>query len=128
MANILSLQKTDGVSAPERENRNGVEQDLVRNRITYSDEGGTGTSEFVLRNTATNAKAVAVVVTTSALPASDIGNTLTAEFSYYDEAAREWTDYASSVTIDEIGPGILVRIRRRVVAQGSTIPRTTSAR
>lgn len=68
MPNILALLHNNGSTAVSTEIRNGVEQPVIEVDLTYSQNGGEGRSEFILRNTTSDNDALNVEINTPTNP------------------------------------------------------------
>lgn len=95
----------------------------TRGRITYSelttdlthggDSPGEGVKEFLLQNVTSEMNVTTLEIRTLEQPFHAQGGTLSAEWSYFDEGKGEWTLYAPSHTVRNLGPGKTLRVRRR---------------
>ncbi len=128
MANILSVFESDGTTPLQIQYRGGIPQPLFRVRLTYSEDGGTGFSEYVIRNTSATSRAIRVKVSTTQKPTDpDGGGQLLQEWAQQDPKTEIWSVYAETVEIPEISPGSVVRVRVQVTATATTEPTTHRA-
>jgi hypothetical protein len=98
---------------------------LIKVELTFSEDGGEGVSEYVLRNISSNSVARNVRISTPGPPSDpDEGGSLVQEWAYRMNNDDEYSPYNSVAVIDEITAGDLVRLRTRVLAAGTSNPAT----
>lgn len=126
MANILQIQDATGANPLARESRNGVDQPNVKTEMTYSDQGGEGISELVIRNVSPNNTALEVQITHSRAPYdANSAKSLVAQWDFQPIGSTSWNGaWAQKVTVPEIPPGELCRVRTRTLGSAASEPNT----
>lgn len=122
---ILSFYEPDGTTPLPTQMRDGLPFPLLRHELIYSDEGGRGFKEFIVRNIASNRTALKVKLITSQPPTDpELLGTHLQQWQYQELNGDTWTRLMDSIEIPEIPPGRFVRVRTRFDASAESEPST----
>lgn len=122
---IIGFYEADGTTLIPTAERSGVVEPFIEDKLVFSDQGGSGVTEIVIRNISSNKKVLDLDLTTSFPPTDpEDGGELLTEWRYKEVEGENWSDYQDSIRIPEIPPGRLTRVEIRVNAGADSNPTT----